>query len=42
MRHLPGEDDSSESLGRALWLEGRELERTTAAIANGISKAFSG
>ncbi|WP_269777505.1 DUF6890 family protein [Marinomonas sp. BSi20584] len=42
MRYLPNEDDSHESLGRALWLEDRESERTTAAIANGISKAFSG
>ncbi|WP_408631799.1 DUF6890 family protein [Marinomonas profundi] len=41
MRHLPHENDSAENLGRALWLEGRELERQTAAIANGISKAFS-
>jgi|TARA_R110000764_G_scaffold3310_1_gene13942 hypothetical protein len=42
MRHLPNEDDTPENLGRALWLEGRELERQTAAVANGISKAFSG
>ncbi|WP_446816191.1 DUF6890 family protein [Marinomonas sp.] len=42
MRHLPLADDSPENLGRALWLEGRELERSTAAIAKGINKAFSG
>ncbi|WP_394178493.1 DUF6890 family protein [Marinomonas posidonica] len=42
MRHLPHADDSFENLGRALWLEGRELERNTAAITNGINKAFSG
>ncbi|WP_267905883.1 DUF6890 family protein [Marinomonas transparens] len=42
MRYLPHEDDTLENLGRALWLEGRELERQTAAVANGINKAFSG
>ncbi|MDE8603894.1 hypothetical protein M3I01_013405 [Marinomonas sp. RSW2] len=42
MHYLPQEDNSSESLGRALWLEWRESERQTGAIANGISKAFSG
>jgi hypothetical protein len=42
MHHLPHENNEPENLGRALWLEGRELERQTAAIANGINKAFSG
>ncbi|WP_438467633.1 DUF6890 family protein [Marinomonas sp. PE14-40] len=41
-RWLPHDDDEPENLGRALWLEGRDLERNTAAIANGIAKAFSG
>ncbi|WP_392385066.1 DUF6890 family protein [Marinomonas primoryensis] len=41
MYRLPNEDDTPENLGRALWLEWRESERQTAAIANGISKAFS-
>ncbi|EAQ66464.1 hypothetical protein MED121_07265 [Marinomonas sp. MED121] len=42
MRWLPHEDDEPESLGRALWLEEREMNRETAAIANGIAKAFAG
>jgi hypothetical protein len=42
MRWLPHGDDEPESLGRALWLEGREINRETAAIANGIAKAFAG
>nr|WP_281269725.1 hypothetical protein [Marinomonas aquiplantarum] len=39
---MPFADDQPEHLGRALWLEERELERTSAAIARGIAKALTG
>ena len=42
MRWLPLEDDEPENLGRALWLEERELERTSSAVAQAIAKAFAG
>ncbi|WP_417790763.1 DUF6890 family protein [Terasakiella pusilla] len=42
MKHLPHEQDDAESWGYALWLEERQLEIQTAAVTNGISKAFAG
>ncbi|WP_407943035.1 DUF6890 family protein [Marinomonas atlantica] len=42
MKHLPHAQDDAESWGRALWLEERQLELHTAAVTNGISKAFAG
>lgn len=42
MKWLPSFDDEPENLGRALWLEERELELQSAAVARGIAKAFSG
>jgi hypothetical protein len=40
--YLPGEDDSSENLARAAWLDNHLAEVQAAAVANGIGKAFKG
>jgi hypothetical protein len=40
--YLPGEDDSSENLARAAWLDNHLAEATAAAVATGIGKAFKG
>jgi hypothetical protein len=36
------EDDSSENLARAAWLDNHLSEAQAAAVANGIGKAFKG
>lgn len=40
--YLPNDDDSSENLARAAWLDNHFSEVTAAAVANGIGKAFKG
>ncbi|WP_417935663.1 DUF6890 family protein [Gilliamella apicola] len=40
--YLPNEDDSSENLARAAWLDNHFSEVMTASVANGIGKAFKG
>ncbi|WP_179855803.1 DUF6890 family protein [Gilliamella sp. wkB308] len=40
--YLPTEDDSSENLARAAWLDNHLSEVTAAAVANGIGRAFKG
>ncbi|UTM59210.1 hypothetical protein L4174_021115 [Photobacterium sp. CCB-ST2H9] len=39
---LPGETDDETSLAQATWLEKRYWENMAAAMASGVSKAFSG
>ncbi|WP_429134271.1 DUF6890 family protein [Aeromonas hydrophila] len=42
-RHLlPHEDDELDNLARALWLEKRQGEQLTRAVAEGIAYAFNG
>ncbi|WP_434091633.1 DUF6890 family protein [Serratia marcescens] len=40
--YLPAENDSSENLARAIWLDNRYWENMRVATANGISLAFKG
>ncbi|EKN4770597.1 hypothetical protein FG467_004550, partial [Yersinia enterocolitica] len=40
--YLPGEDDSPQSLASAAWLDNRYWENMSAAINNGIVRAFKG
>ncbi|EPF6560919.1 MULTISPECIES: DUF6890 family protein [Serratia] len=40
--YLPAENDSSENLARAIWLDNRHWENMRVATANGISLAFKG
>ncbi|WP_174208583.1 MULTISPECIES: DUF6890 family protein [Shewanella] len=41
-RHqLPNEDDSEQSIARALWLHKTQLENIEVATAKGIGRAFS-
>ncbi|HIE3902645.1 TPA: DUF6890 family protein [Serratia marcescens] len=40
--YLPAENDSSENLARAIWLDNRHWENVRVATANGISLAFKG
>ncbi|WP_194165919.1 DUF6890 family protein [Shewanella sp. YLB-07] len=42
-RHqLPHEDDSEQSIARALWLHKHHLESLEIVTANGVNRAFSG
>ncbi|WP_374702362.1 hypothetical protein [Shewanella sp. GutDb-MelDb] len=42
-RHLlPHEDDSEQSIARALWLHKNNLESLEIVTANGVNRAFSG
>ncbi|MFC4654378.1 DUF6890 family protein [Rheinheimera marina] len=42
-RHwLPGEDDSEQSLARALWLHKNQAQSLEAIVANGVNRAFGG
>ncbi|WP_421174675.1 DUF6890 family protein [Aeromonas enteropelogenes] len=40
--YLPHDDDSTESLARALWLHRQQREQQLDAVAGGIAKAFGG
>ncbi|MCF5900141.1 DUF6890 family protein [Aeromonas veronii] len=40
--YLPHEDDDIDSLARAIWLDKNARESHTAAVAEGIAKAFNG
>ena len=40
--YLPLEDDSTESLATALWLDERFFDHHAIAVAKGIDKAFGG
>ncbi|WP_428194135.1 DUF6890 family protein [Aliivibrio sifiae] len=35
--HLPNEDDSEDSLARALWLEKHRTEQLAKAVASGLN-----
>jgi hypothetical protein len=39
---LPGQPIDEQTMAEALWLDQRHWNNTTAAIANGIAKAFNG
>jgi hypothetical protein len=42
-RHwLPSEDDSEQSIARALWLHKNHFESLEAITANGVNRAFGG
>ncbi|WP_423783671.1 DUF6890 family protein [Gibbsiella quercinecans] len=40
--YLPNENDSTENLARAIWLDNRYWENNAISVANGISLAFKG
>ncbi|MGY3878182.1 DUF6890 family protein [Aeromonas enteropelogenes] len=40
--YLPHDDDDIDSLARAIWLDKHVRESHTAAVAEGIAKAFNG
>ncbi|WP_440583767.1 DUF6890 family protein [Xenorhabdus bovienii] len=40
--YLPTENDNTESLARAIWLDNRHWEYARIATANGIALAFKG
>ncbi|WP_426577977.1 DUF6890 family protein [Xenorhabdus stockiae] len=40
--YLPNENDNTESLARAIWLDNRYWEYTRIATANGIALALKG
>nr|DAL64236.1 MAG TPA_asm: hypothetical protein [Caudoviricetes sp.] len=39
---MPNENDSTENLARAIWLDNRYWENYAISVANGISLAFKG
>ncbi|NRD73264.1 hypothetical protein HQQ94_08405 [Shewanella sp. VB17] len=42
-RHLlPHEDDSEQSIARALWLHKNNIQNLEIVTANGVNRAFSG
>ncbi|MGQ6163722.1 DUF6890 family protein [Serratia sp. IR-2025] len=40
--YLPNENDSTENLARAIWLDNRYWENNAISVANGISLAIKG
>ncbi|MEZ9198584.1 DUF6890 family protein [Shewanella sp. 10N.286.54.B9] len=41
-QQLPHEDDSEQSIARALWLHKNHFESLEVVTANGVNKAFGG
>lgn len=41
-KHLPGQPETLENMGKALFLERHHWDNFETAIANGIAKAFKG
>jgi hypothetical protein len=39
---LPGEPVTAETMAEAMWLDKRHWENLSAAVTNGIAKAFNG